>query len=281
MKYAVSHAHTRILHIWNTAGIGGYLARYMDSLFPSLESHCIMRVKYDSFELMAKGKVYTCNWFKWFLMCLIIPYKYHIIHVHGYDRILPFLKILYPRKKILLHYHGTEIRGNWATKKRFLYRLADKIIVSTPDLLKGAPQRVEYLPNPIHYDRIDELKAPVKIDKAFHVDRYATHIAMEYARELGKEMVVLDRENHWLTHKRFLTELTKYAYYIDVKRPNPARTRESKIAEALSLTALEASYAGVIVINWRGELIKDFPEHHKKEEVCQALYRIYQEVLNG
>lgn len=267
----------RILHMWNTAGIGGYLAKYMDSLFPSLESYCIMRVKYDQFELMAQGKVYACNWFKWFLMCLVIPHKYHIIHVHGYDRIVPFLKILYPHKKILLHYHGTEIRGNWAKKTRFLlYGLADKLIVSTPDLLKGAPKRVEYLPNPIHYDRIDELKAPVKTDKAFHVDRYATEVAREYAKEIGKEMVVLDRENHWLNHKKFLTELTKYAYYIDVKRPN----NREKRTEALSLTALEASYAGMIVINWRGEIMKEFPEQHKKKNVCQALYRIYQEVLN-
>ena len=262
---------TKILHVWNTAGVGGFLAKYMDSVFDCFESHCIMRVKYDPFELMAKGKVYRCNWFKWFLICLVTPRKYHIIHVHGYDRILPFLKILYPNKKIVLNYHGTEIRGNWDTKRRFLYRLADKVIVSTPDLLKGAPSQVEYLPNPIDYDLIDELKAPMKTEMAFHVDRYATDIAKEYATKIGKEMVILDRDNHGVTHRKFLAELTRYAYYIDAKRDFDRKT----IIEALSLTALEASYAGVIVVNWKGEFVKEFPERHKKERVCQALYRVY------
>ena len=268
---------TNILHIWNTAGVGGFLSKYMDSVFDCFESFCIMRVKYDPFELMAKGRVYSCNWFKWFLICLIAPSKYHIIHVHGYDRILPFLKILYPHKKIVLHYHGTEIRGNWATKRRFLYRLADKVIVSTPDLLKGAPPQVDYFPNPIDYDLVNELKSPVKLDKAYHVDRYAVDLAKEYATEIGKEMVILDRDNHWLNHRKFLTELTSYAYYIDAKRDFNRKT----MIEALSLTALEASYAGVIVVNWKGELVKEFPSLHEKERVCQALYRVYQEVLNG
>lgn len=232
-----------------------------------------MRGKYDPFKLMAKGKVYNCNWFKWFLICLIKPSKYDVIHVHSYDKIIPFLKLLYPRKKIIIHYHGTLIRGNWS-KRRLLYKLADKIIVSTPDLLEGAPQGTDYLPNPINYDLIDDVSPCEKIPKIFHVVYYADDVAKEYATKLDKELVIFDRDSQRMAHREFLTELTRYAYYIDVKRDN----NRTHILEALSLTGLEASYGGAILINWKGDIIHKFPDHHKKERVCNALYRIYGEI---
>jgi hypothetical protein len=233
-----------------------------------------MRGKYDPSNLMAKGKVYNCNWFKWFLICLIKPRKYDIIHVHSYDKIIPFLKLLYPGKKIIIHYHGTLIRGNWS-KHRLLFKLADKIIVSTPDLLEGAPQGVEYLPNPIDYDLIDNISPNVKIPKIFHAVRYAEDVAKEYAAKLDKELIIFDRDSERMAHKEFLTELTKYAYYIDVKRGH----NRPQILEALSLTGLEASYGGAILINWKGDIIPEFPDHHKKDQVCNALYQIYRDVL--
>lgn len=265
----------KVLHLWSTAGIGGLLAKYMDQVYPSLESDCIMRKKYDPSGLTVKGTVYKGNWFSWLFVSLTKPRKFHIIHIHSYDWILPILKVIYPHKKYVLHYHGTEIRGNWTKKRRFLlYRLADQVLVSTPDLLEGAPYHVKYLPNPIDYDLIDSVNIPseAKVRQAFHRDQRAIDKAKIYAREMGLKLVIPSKK---LPHEDFLKTLCEYYFYIDVKR-DKARTH---ILRALSLTALEASYAGLIVINWKGEIVKEFPEHHKKEEVCQALYRIYFDLI--
>jgi hypothetical protein len=259
----------KVLHLWSTAGIGGLLAKYMDQVYPSFESDCIMRKKYDPNRLTVKGTVYKGNWLSWFFVCLTKPRKFHIIHIHSYDWILPILKVIYPHKKYVLHYHGTEIRGNWA-KRRHLYRLADQVLVSTPDLLEGAPYHVKYLPNPIDYDLIDSVNIPseAKARQAFHLDQGAIDKAKIYARERGLKLVIPSEK---VPHEDFLKTLCEYYFYIDVKR-DKARTH---ILRALSLTALEAFYAGAIVINFKGKALTRFPKRHEKAEVCKALYRIY------
>lgn len=72
--------------------------------------------------------------------------KYDIIQIHhklplGADVL--FFKIM--QKKVILHYHGTDIR--WK-KPALFHRFAREIIVSTPDLLEFAPERAKWLPNP-------------------------------------------------------------------------------------------------------------------------------------
>lgn len=266
----------RVLHLWSTAGVGGLLAKYMDQIYPSLESDCIMRKKYDPRGLTIKGTVYKRNWLSWFFVCLTKPKGFDIIHIHSYDWILPILKILYPHKKFILHYHGTEIRGKWnkpARKRR--YRLADKVLVSTPDLLDGAPYQVEYLPNPIDYDLIDSINIPseAKARQAFHREQRAVDIAKTYTRERGLELVIHCEK---VPHKDFLKILCEYYFYIDVKRDKKGK----HVLRALSLIGLEASYAGAIVINFKGKALTHFPKRHEKAEVCKKLYRIYRRLFH-
>ena len=71
------------------------------------------------------------------------------MHVHSQVKIIPFLT-----KPTVLHFHGSDVRQaglfgsveNWIAQK-----LADKVLVSTPDLLSKLP-KVEWLPNPIDTD---------------------------------------------------------------------------------------------------------------------------------
>jgi len=49
-------------------------------------------------------------------------------------------------KKIIIHYHGSEIRNK---KQPFFHKFADVVFVSTPDLLKFVPGSI-WLPNPIY-----------------------------------------------------------------------------------------------------------------------------------
>ncbi|VVB95969.1 Uncharacterised protein [uncultured archaeon] len=78
-----------------------------------------------------------------------ISNKYDVFHFH-YSSILPFgvdipiWKI--QKKKVIIHHHGSDIRNK--EELRMYKKFADKIIVSTPDLLKWSPDAI-WVPNPI------------------------------------------------------------------------------------------------------------------------------------
>lgn len=84
---------------------------------------------------------------------LKIAGDYDLLHFH-YSSGLPF-GLDFPLwrllgKKLVMHHHGTDIRGKG---ERFLYsRLADRILVSTPDLLKWSRDAI-WLPNPLDLER--------------------------------------------------------------------------------------------------------------------------------
>jgi glycosyltransferase involved in cell wall biosynthesis len=93
----------------------------------------------------------------------IIP-RTDILHFH-YHTILPFgldlivWKVL--GKEIIMHFHGSDIRGKGTQFLKLL--LADKIFVSTPDLLKWTRGDAVWLPNPINLE-LPELQPIEKED---------------------------------------------------------------------------------------------------------------------
>ncbi len=177
----------RILHIWNTAGVGGLIARYMDRYYGT-ESFCVMRSSHDPFDLMTKGKVYDEKAIKWYIRIILMSRKYDVLHLHGLDNLISIFKLLYPSKKIIIHYHGSKIRNKWDTRKRY-WKSADHILVSTPDLLEGSPKNAIYIPNIIDEDLVKSISgSPKKKGSAFHVDRFARARArvLEYPYSEGK-----------------------------------------------------------------------------------------------
>ena len=212
---------------------------------------------------------------------------------------MKYYRMLNPKKKIIIHLHGTKIRGRWNEYKDLKY--ADQIIVSTPDLLEGSPEGTEYLPNPVDEELILNIKQAMKgipkERKAFHVDRFATDKAIEYAAKYDLELVVFDRDKTPLPHAEFLAMVGKYRYfinverssylgnvakhqyYIDVKRDYPGSLYENKVLETYSLTGLEALALGCNVINWDGKIRKRLPHEHRSENIVKKLHGIYQELL--
>jgi len=257
----------KILHIWNTAGVGSIIAKYMDKTFGT-ESWVIMRKRFDKFGFTTYGECWDCRGKIFTLKSLLKARKYDLIHVHAFDRIVPLLKLLYPKKPVVLHYHGTDIRGKAEERKRY-YRKADFIIVSTPDLLETLPDAT-YIPNPVD----TELFYPRNIYEpktSFHISYRADELAKKYAKQYNLKLYIHDRETAPIPHIKFPDVLSKYEYYIDVKR-----FIDGKIATALSKTALEALACGLKVINWNGEIVHPpLPQQHLPEEVCSRVFKIY------
>ncbi len=271
----------KVLHICNTAGVGGYLAEFM-AKYHNIKSLVLITGRYNDYKLSTEFvKNLNCNYKEFFVRCWLKGLFFDIIHIHGEDKTLKILKqtLPYKNKKIIIHYHGSDIRGRWK-EKRDRWEYADKIIVSTPDLLEGSPEGAEYLPNVIDEKTCSIYKHKIKEGNAyFHVDHEASKIAVDYfrARDFfrnnGKRLIIHNAKIKPLNHFDFLDMLSSYEYYIDVKK------REGKILEAISLTGLEALFMGVKVINWDEGLISAFPDQHRSINVVSKLKGIYEALM--
>ena len=85
---------------------------------------------------------------KWLLHIVKMTLKYHIIHFHWSSFLLnrldfPLLKVM--DKRVIMHFHGNEIRGKVTP---ILLDLADHTFVSTHDLLAYVHDAV-WIPNPV------------------------------------------------------------------------------------------------------------------------------------
>lgn len=269
----------KIMHLWNTAGIGGLIARYMDRM-KGTDSSAYMWDKWDPFDQATeKTLVYSTILGKLKVPTLLRTARhYDIIHNHGLDGMTPWLRLLYPNKKIILHYHGTRIRGKWKQKKKF-WRYADRILVSTPDLLEGAPEGVLYIPNLIDWDTIDELResGSYRCPGAFSVSRWCDDEAVEIAEANELSLNFHDRLENPMNHIDFLKVLNQYTVYIDIKRDFYSVPGSDVILRAHSLTGLEALGLGLKVLNWDGEESDIDISKHRPENVIPLLWTVYTE----
>jgi hypothetical protein len=275
----------KVGHIWNICGIGGLLSRYLDREFPEkYESIAIDRGFADKYgHNNEKTLVWNNRAMIWLARCFFYARKLDIIHVHSGIQWLKYYRFLYPKKIIIVHVHGTKVRENWQPWEKDL-KNADQIIVSTPDLLKGAPEGTRYLPNPVDEKLILEIKEECKgldlIKAAFHMECGAILEAKDYADRYGLDLVCFNRfASSPLCHKNFLLYMYQFQYYIDVKRDYPGGIIGKNVLEAASLTGLEAMGLGMKVIDWKGDLVSWREDIHGSTAIAKELNQIYSTVI--
>ncbi|MBV9667874.1 MAG: hypothetical protein JO327_07060, partial [Nitrososphaeraceae archaeon] len=225
----------RILHIWDQAGVACILAKYQQ-----LQGHkakVIMVAGQDKYGIYKFYEKYISNFTleEFVEKCLEEAELADIIHIHSRVDILFKLRRKFGRsKKIILHYHGTDIRrpyrpenhvpftlrlSNIVLKSRTMaktlrtkrfhvkaQRLADVVIVSTPDLLRLISKCI-YLPNPIDIDHFkpDIITLKDEHKEALTIDTEVTDIqwALDYCRrhDINLDIEVYNRKKDPITHK--------------------------------------------------------------------------------
>ncbi len=262
----------KILHIWDVAGVSLNIAKTMDRLYGT-ESMIIMRRIFDPFKFLEWGYLFDDTSKKFIIRALFLARKFDLIHIHDVDHplFLYALRRLYPKKPIVLHYHGTSIRNRWKEKKDRLKNV-NAIIVSTPDLLEGAPENVIYLPNPIDTE-LFKPNTKKEVGKAFHIKYDADDLAMGFARQLNLQLIMHDRKKNPIPYREMPIILSRYEYYIDVRRS------EGVILKNLSKTSLEALACGCKVVRYDGMIMNGLPEEHKPENVVNKLWSVYTNLL--
>ncbi|MHA2243702.1 MAG: glycosyltransferase [Candidatus Hodarchaeales archaeon] len=268
----------RVLHICNVAAVPQTLAKYQRKF--GYQSDLITREIFllpGATNVFPHTKVVTGNSPSIFVIkILIMARKYDIIHVHSFDKIIPILKRLYRRKKIVLTYHGSDIRELWNVKRKY-YQKADIVTVSTPDLKETAPESVIYVPNIVDEDHFQRVN-PYIPGTVIHINIGQGHEkALEYAIKTAKErdlrLVVIDRSKYLIPYDLFPRFIELFEYYNEVK----VNFRKGEgWMHFLSLTALQMLFLGGKVIFYDKD-ITSFPKKHDAQTVTEKWIELYRE----
>lgn len=253
----------RILHVGDIAGVASAIARHVPA------KSTIITDKPLAWGGQKAIAAYSLNLFR--VIPLALAPFYDIVHVHGSEGIGLAIKKLRPQKPVIVHFHGTDIRGKWKEKSRY-YNRADKVLVATPDLLQGAPPEVEYLPNPIETDLFYDLgrHAP---KTAFTFSYGANKEAQKLAVGLGLELEIHDRTAAPIPHIELMKVFNRFEYYIDLKHSYGHKL------EGISRSALEALACGCKVIRYDGAIVEGLPKEHRPESVASRMMAIYESVM--
>jgi hypothetical protein len=260
----------KILHIYNTAGVASILAKTMDKNFGT-ESKVTTPKTADPFGFTTYGETWNSSITTFKIKSVLTSRKYDIIHCHSTPGIALWIKKVFPNKKVIIHYHGSEIRGRWKQKEKY-WSKANKIIVSTPDLLEGSPNATVCIENPVDTELFKNLNQKRTENTALHFCYKADKEAELLAKQNNLKLETIDRNKHPIPYKEMPVLLNKYAYLIDVK------ASKGKILQENSKTGLEALSCGCKVICWNGNIKDKLPIKHMPIFATEKLFKIYREL---
>ena len=290
-----------VLHIHDQAGVACILAKYQT--MNNIKSKVLSSNTIDKYGILKFYKDYVdlvdrSNFAEY---CLSEAKTADIIHIHSAEQLVIKIRKAYGNsKKIVLHYHGTDIRGlknknnpnsstikNTTTRTKSFaakvknrlrlvqmgyYRslriesqkLANEILVSTPDLLSLLPH-AKFLPNPVDVDHF-ALTIKTEIGNSEKV--------LEYCKKnnIDLKIDVFDRTKSPLLYEEIPNFLKKYNIYVDIRIVN------DKILENLSKTALESLACGLKVLNYKLEYIDKLSQLHNPVNVVNQLENIYNKI---
>jgi hypothetical protein len=296
----------RILHVWDQAGVACILAKYQRR---QGYSSSVLRVndqdKYGINKFYSDLIIFSSEQ-DFIQRSLREADSAQLIHVHSrIDVIAPLRERYGKSKKIILHYHGTDIRGLSSpampqkhsrlasilpSSKSILKKLirrksgnivrnrkaqlaADGILVSTPDLLKLV-KRASYLPNPVdieHFKTDDNRLNGGK--RALTIRSEVTDIewALDYCKRNNVDLDIetYDRTQNPVMYQDMPSFLKRYNTYVDIRLVN------GKILENLSKSALESLACGLEVLNYRLHYLHGLPSEHDPSAVLSKLSKIY------
>ena len=297
--YAYSIIRLYVLHIWDQAGVAYILAKFQQK--EGKKAKVIKAKNADKYGIDEFYKEYGLLVTSEELVHKSIEEakKADIIHIHSLPEMVINIRKMYKKSKIIiLHYHGTDIRGfskesveidglqsisrikNLVRKmsRKHLHikaqRLANRVIVSTPDLIQLVKGSI-FLPNPIDTDHFNQ-----KLNRERSVNKYGllvnsevtnTELAINYCKNRGirLDIDIYDRTKNPINYKDIPNFLKKYDIYIDLRFVN------QKLLKNISKTALEALACGLRVLNYNLEYIDRLPSEHCPMNVTIELSSIY------
>jgi len=184
---------------------------------------------------------------------------------------LPLLPLFSsPSKKLIMHYHGSDIRGKGKEKREY-YSAADIVLVSTRDLLEDVPAAT-WLPRPVDTDHFKPLSIIRKKRSAVFVNVAPIWLknAQEFCQSKDLAITIVERKRgYWIPYLHYPRFLNRFEYFLDFKGQ-----------KELSKNALEALACGLKVVHAGREGEINF--HYKLPEVnrLENVLKKYSKILS-
>jgi len=255
----------KILFVWDVAGVSCVQAKYLRKR--GHICNVMMRKSYDGFgfidfykeiSLDADGNEFD-NW------AIRNAEVNDIIHVNSDYQLAYRIKKEYPDKKVILEYHGSDVRLTPIKDREMWERPLDKILVSTPDLLDyGIEKVVEWLP--ITIDR-EHFKVSKHSRGALFIKPHDQELP---PTDTPYNIHVVLRDVTPWKYSEMPRLFKLYNTYIDIRKD-----KDVGYMTALSKTALEALSTGMQVYTHDKRIITELPKWHEPETVITQLEAIY------
>lgn len=268
----------KILHLYDTAGSSSIVAKYQRMLGHQVDVITIKRL--DAFGISAyyNSLLFDGGALAFYWHCMKLAKHYDIIHVHSLSRIIPYLRLCYPHKKIIIQFHGTDLRKPDAFKRNLAMRMSDAIFITTKDLFSlltpGQLKKAHYTPNVADVEMFSRMKEkPVKDAwlSLFHGGVWDNTIDKGILQQHGIVNIEnLDRTQANVRYWEMPKLLSKYKGYIDIK------VVEGKRLMALSKTALEALATGIPVFTYENKIMTEYPQEHNPYHVAKKMCDLYE-----
>jgi len=263
----------KILHVWDQASTASVIAKWQRRLGHS--TAVIKNSKHDkNKETEYYGGFIIKSKIMFVLKSIFLARKFDIIHLHdAWFMVIP-VKLLYPKKKIIMHYHGSMIRAKMKeTRRKIWEKYIDQIIVSTPDLLEFEySKQPYYIPNPVDTELFKPIIRPHNYRGLISLKDGQTVKRIEMGLEnngFDIEVLTIPRKNR-VTYEKFHEKLSNFEFYID----HPFI--KGKMIRHHSACGLQALALGLKVINWDFDVIVGLPDFHRPENVVKEIEKIYE-----
>ncbi|MCF2142101.1 MAG: glycosyltransferase family 4 protein [Candidatus Heimdallarchaeota archaeon] len=268
----------KILHINSIAAIPQILAKFQSRAGHKVKIIDIAKGDYFNkfdFYSIYPTKVIGSRPKAIILRSILNSFQADIVHIHSSISILNWIKKVAPRKKTVITFHGTVIRDKW-NKYRKDVQKANFVSVATKDLLRGAPESVVHVPNPIdteHFNRENDYTKNLAL--FIYIKESGQEEALKKAKKEAKKrgLVLLTQKRHeWLIpYSSFPRFLENFEYFIDFRQS----INSGEFIDDLSTTALQQLALGGKVL-FQEKVLTSFPNEYQAQNVAQRWIEIYQ-----
>lgn len=275
----------KILHVGDKAGVS-----YTYTKFLRLRGHECMTIQMKETDPFRFSNAYNVESKivdpktneEWISEILKQAESVDIIHIHSAYELIPHLKKYYPDKKLVLQYHGTDLRENSDSQERHIYNgLADLVICSTKDLL-NYQKNMYYIPNPIDTDRFKPIDVKKSEIKYLRIGRQSDEIPILQRYLLRhNQLIEFAFLAAWENIKPQIEMpelLNKYEFYLDIKF-DPYKNNPNEPFTVRSKAALEALACGLKVVNEKFQIITKLPEENDGMKATSYLVDFYTRIV--
>jgi glycosyltransferase involved in cell wall biosynthesis len=291
--------------VWDQSGVACILAKYQKKL--GHDAKVIRRGNYDPYGIYQfyNDFVEFVDEKNFLEFCLRQTKDADIVHIHSRTDVLLYLKKkLENRIKIIMHFHGSDLRGikrNYSNQRftsipKLLFKnynsnrirernnllaelYADKIFLSTPDLqdkIKKATPII--IPNPVDTDHF--CKSTLNLnDVKNDIFTFSTEATsntkwiIDYCKDNGIEnLQIIDRTKNPISYEKMPGFLKRFNTYVDIRYVN------DNLLKNFSKTALESLACGLNVIDYALRSWNSLPSIHEPTNVAKMVLQIYEDI---